>query len=224
MFCSHELAESIIKDYDICSKCGSYYSRGWHEPKDLYLGNYWSHEYNRSTIDEQLFNVESKNQKIIEYATGGESVLEIACAPGSMLKLLTEKYEIVVGNDATDFYFNKIMEIAGDVKLISGFFPDSTKDYPDKCLDLIIGMDVLEHVLEGDKFLLETRRLLKDNGQLILSCPIILGDECVNLRMFYPIEHIWYYTEKWFREALDGLFMQVKFDRFIYGHEMVICQ
>ncbi len=58
------------------------------------------------------------------------------------------------------------------------------------------------------------------HGQLILSLPIILDDEVVNLRMFPWSEHIWYYHQKWFEGIL--FFEKKSFSRIHPGHEMIV--
>lgn len=43
--------------------------------------------------------------------------------------------------------------------------------HPDKTFDVIIALDLLEHVFDPVKVLIELRRLLKDNGKIIITTP-----------------------------------------------------
>lgn len=218
MYCNHEYHNSSVRGYLKCDKCDSYFSPYHEDPKLLYNETYWTHEAGRSTIAEQRDNVATKNKFIMEFVRGGEAALEIGCPPGSLLKLLKSEYETVVGNDVTDHWFKDVSEVAGNVELVAGFFPEVTKKYPAECFDLIVASDVFEHVKDGTAFVDECKRLLKPKGQLLLVSPVMLNDEVVNLRMFNVKEHIWYYSHKWFEKALSGCM----FARWAAGHELVI--
>ncbi|MCM8787819.1 MAG: class I SAM-dependent methyltransferase [Candidatus Omnitrophica bacterium] len=44
-------------------------------------------------------------------------------------------------------------------------------DFKDKTFDVVVSLEVIEHLLEQDKFLYELKRVLKDDGIAIISTP-----------------------------------------------------
>lgn len=54
---------------------------------------------------------------------------------------------------------------------------DITKDfpYPDNSFDLVLGIEVIEHIIDHEKFFSEISRILNKNGILYLSTPNILS-------------------------------------------------
>jgi SAM-dependent methyltransferase len=54
---------------------------------------------------------------------------------------------------------------------------DLTKKIPlkDKSVDIVVAGEILEHIYHSKKFLKEIRRVLKDNGYLIISVPNIVS-------------------------------------------------
>jgi cyclopropane fatty-acyl-phospholipid synthase-like methyltransferase len=220
------LVESEIKDYRKCSVCGSFKSN-LSQNNDIYYDKYWSHEKGHSTLEEQKYNVESyqykgisKNDKVLQYCPGGEKVLEIACAPGNLLKRLNEKYLHVDGIEVDPRYKHEIQKNAGTLpNIFFGIFPEITENWQEQ-YDLIIALDLFEHVEDSIGFVNECYRLLGKHGRLILMLPIY-NDEKPCIDMFCPEEHIWIYT----REAISKLlskFNLIVYDTWRPGHDIVI--
>jgi len=46
---------------------------------------------------------------------------------------------------------------------------------PDEAFDLVVALEVLEHVADTDQFLAEVRRALKPEGYIVLSVPFLFG-------------------------------------------------
>ena len=75
---------------------------------------------------------------------------------------------------------------------------DITKRYPsiaDNTYDCVFGMEVLEHTIDPFGAIKEMRRILKDNGYLIVSAPL-------NWRIHGPIPDCWRFTEHGFKVLL----------------------
>ncbi|MDB9823140.1 class I SAM-dependent methyltransferase [Deltaproteobacteria bacterium] len=99
-------------------------------------------------------------------------VLDIACGSGYGSRVLKECGAIrVIGIDnsfdAIDYARNRyILDgldfIMGDILRI---------DFPDNYFDMVVSFETIEHLKDYKKALSEIRRVLKDNGLLIISSP-----------------------------------------------------
>lgn len=101
----------------------------------------------------------------------GSSILDIGCAMGSLLEAAKEKgfdpYGIEISQYSADIARQKI----GHDRIWVG---DITKmELPDKKFDVITAVDVIEHTYEVDLFLNTCKRLLKENGHLVLITPVM---------------------------------------------------
>jgi 2-polyprenyl-3-methyl-5-hydroxy-6-metoxy-1,4-benzoquinol methylase len=90
--------------------------------------------------------------------------------------------------------------------------------------DVIIGSDVMEHIEDYDSFFRTTQRVLVSGGKAIFMSPIILNEDGLyRTRDFeHPDEHCWVHTQKFLEPYLKEMFSEVKFTRWIVGHEMII--
>lgn len=92
----------------------------------------------------------------------GPKILELGAADGSFLNLLSQSLN---GKPAG-------LDIAADsTGLIKAHDFNDKLPYPDKSFDLVIALEVIEHLYDTDFFLDEIRRVLKPKGYLILSTP-----------------------------------------------------
>lgn len=225
----HKFKPSEKEGYEVC-ECGTYHSIAQGNPKEIYEEKeYWSHDTNHSTWDEQIGNLTenetcgvSKINKVLGYIPQRKPVLEIACAPGVMLKALGENGYDVWGIEPSDRYINDLFHQNPYAKIIKGYFPECTKPLPDKSFDYIIGMDVFEHIDNYVEFIEEIYRLLTDDGKAIIMSPIILGDGLYRERDFLPYEHCYIHSKGGLHELLHKYFKDVQFDRWIVGHEIII--
>lgn len=230
--CRHEFIQSAKPGYVACSRCGTFHSAQYGAPAELYGNDYWSHARGHSTIQEQVHNVAnpvgsapSKNDKVMQYVPArGGAALEVACAPGELLKRLAARFTKVYGIEVDPKNEPAIREASeGKAELLFGLFPEVTKHFSPASLDCIIGLDVFEHVPDSDAFVRECRRLLKPGGALILMSPFVYADGVFDDGAFRPDEHVWLYSEKWLREAFAGDFDDLRFERWLPGHELFVC-
>jgi len=231
---AHIFNPSEFKDYEVCCTCGSYHSTAQVEPVVIYeQQEYWSYDNKRSKIDEQVLNLQctddcgiSKVDRILQFVPEtAKTALEIGCAPGVLLKKLIEKKIETWGIEPSGRYINFICEQAIGANVIQGYFPQATVDILDGQFDCIIAMDVFEHCEKYEAFIDEIKRLLSDNGTAIIMSPIILTEDGLfRKRDFeHPDEHCWIWTQKFLEPYLKQLFSEVKFSRWICGHEIIIC-
>jgi len=126
-----------------------------------------------SKADEYHSIHKPKIKKMIGLIEGQpKRILDLGCGDGWVGELLIKKFgSIVHGVDILD----KALKKAKKRGLITKKFDLSINKWPYKSntFDLIIAGDIIEHLYDTEKFIKECRRLLKKNGQLILSTPNI---------------------------------------------------
>lgn len=225
---THTFSPSSHPDYEVC-ECGTMHRLGDVDYDALYGQNYWSRP-EVSSLEEQVWNVceyrneagESKIESVLKHIPNGHRAVEIACAPGSLLKALTEHFDYVTGVEYDRSYEHRIRAICGHKPdLIFRPFPDATKIMPSHSIDAVIGLDVFEHISEGEEFIQEIHRLLTPSGTAVLMGPFLFEDglyrDCDRHE-----EHVWLYSQRYLREWLSTLFTVVEFDRYLVGHEILI--
>jgi 2-polyprenyl-3-methyl-5-hydroxy-6-metoxy-1,4-benzoquinol methylase len=115
-------------------------------------------------------------RKVMEYIqspTPYENILDFGCGSGVMLPYLSSISTQVTAMDVDLLPIQSVEKYIPLAKNIE--VKDATKtsitDLPANSFDLIIALDVLEHVHDLPKTLSELLALLKPNGQLIVSGP-----------------------------------------------------
>ena len=101
----------------------------------------------------------------------GCSVLDAASGEGYGSNILAEKAAKVTGLDLCSEAVDNANEKYGSSKL--AYVNDSALQMPfaDKSFDRVVSFETIEHLPDHRKFLSEIRRVLKDDGILILSSP-----------------------------------------------------
>ncbi len=232
--CHHSFEPSAYECYDICGKCGSYWSRVAPPAEKVYTPEYWSHERGHSTPEEQAWNCESylengisKNDFLLQQITVEKRAraLEIGCSPGSFVHRLVKDacFDYVLGIDPlAEYSCVHYMEADGVAQFMTGLFPSNMPqvgtDY-----DLIVASDVFEHSHRPWPFLAECSRLLKTGGQLLMMLPVVgLDDTEMPERMFHPEEHVWLHSASNLTALLGSVgFHSMTYDRWTAGHETV---
>lgn len=229
--CAHAYVNSVQPCYVKCATCGTYRSTNSLPPELIYTGDYWTHAKGHSTIEEQVWNVDghreggkTKNEFILERieVKDRESALEIGCAPGKLLLLLRgiAGFDRVVGVEACAGYERDIREIGCfGGELVFGLYPTCTATVQPEEFNLIVALDLFEHIHEPEEFLTESARLLKQGGQLLLMLP--LAEECHD-RFFEPSEHVWIFSKQHMANMLwESGFALTGFDLWTAGHSTV---
>lgn len=225
---AHAFSPSSHPDYNVC-ECGTMHRLGEVDYDAFYLQQYWDRE-GYSNLEAQIYNVceyrneagESKIESVLKHIPNGHRAVEIACAPGSLLKSLTERFDYVTGVEYDRSYEHRIRAICGHKPdLIFKPFPEATKIMPSHSCDAVIGLDVAEHVEDTDGFFREVHRLLKLTGTAILMAPILLEDGLFREIDRHP-EHVWLYSKEFLQSYLSESFEEVSFGRWVTGHEYVV--
>jgi len=97
-------------------------------------------------------------------------ILEVGCGPGGNLKMLKD-FGFVKAFEMNEDAINMARQQTSnnfDIKV--GSCPDHIP-FEGELFDLICMFDVLEHIEEDSKTLLALKKLLKDNGKLLITVP-----------------------------------------------------
>lgn len=96
------------------------------------------------------------------------SILDIGCADGVYSKAISNKNNQVVGIDINIDFLDKGRQLNNLLFLVANaeelYFKDET-------FDAVLCIDVIEHVGNDEQVLSEIHRVLKPNGQLVISVP-----------------------------------------------------
>ncbi len=124
---------------------------------DVEQGHWWYKT--RRGIVHDLINKFVKNKPI--------SILDVGCGPGALMTEL-KQYGQVEGvdfsPDAVSFCKSRGIE---SVQVA----PAESLPFPSENFDLVLALDVLEHLKDDDKAMKEIYRVLKPNGQIIIFVP-----------------------------------------------------
>ena len=99
----------------------------------------------------------------------GLRILEIGCGKGALLLRLRDLGARIVGCEVSDFMLTEARRLHGPLPIAQSdgvSFP-----YPDACFDLVLSFDVLEHIPDTDRHLVEVKRVLKPGGCYLLQTP-----------------------------------------------------
>jgi SAM-dependent methyltransferase len=216
-------------EYEICEGCGSLHRIKDVAPASIYQTGYWNRK-GFSNLQEQVFNVSqfkshkglAKVEAVMQYAGKGSHALELACAPGSLLKALRGHYDHVVGVEVDPSYRQPMLDIIqGDAAMVFGTFPEVSKAWPSESFDFICGLDLFEHIDDGEAFMAEILRLLKPDGTVVLMSPFQTKEEPLDEGQFCG-EHVWLYSESFIKEWFGEMFKSVVTDKWIHNHNIVV--
>lgn len=227
---AHVWEPSEVPPYERCRVCETMHRTDRYDPDAMYGTNYWD-DPARSTMEEQVYNLEewrpeggapTKCEAILEHCGEGDSVLEIGCAPGVLLRELRKRFIVLTGVEYALKYRARVEAVTGGcARLVFGPFPTCMKDMWHGVYDTVVAMDVLEHVEDGQAFMQEVCRLLKPDGRCVMMMPALLDDGLFNDRM-YCDEHRFIYSQAYLSEWLGPLFERLEFGRWVPGHELVV--
>lgn len=119
---------------------------------------YWWHIGRESIIDGQLTQI-SKGRHL--------KILNVGCGTGGTVPML-ERHGAVTNIDTSEEAI-RIAKRRGvnNVQLVNGF----DVPFKDSSFDVIVALDVLEHISDDHSALREWGRVLKDGGAIVLTVP-----------------------------------------------------
>ena len=148
-----------------------------------------------------------------------KNVLEIGCGEGIFRSNLTsdinELWGIEPSNDAA-----RKAEMNG-YKVLHGNFGDVFHDLPNNHFDLIVCNDVIEHMIDHDKFFHQIKEKMSGNASIIGSIPNIRYYKTLRSLIFgrdwrytdagiLDYTHLRFFTEKSLKRTLESHDYQIK--------------
>src|SRR3990172_8352313 len=135
----------------------------------------------------------------------GKKILEIGCGDGILSFLLAQKGAYVTGIDiskeAIKFARDKCNHMANMDFLLSSAYELTFRE---KSFDYVVSSDVIEHLVEPEKMLLEIKRVWNKTGKVIITTPIKFTK--------YPLDKMHYqeFYEEEFNYLLGKYFEEIK--------------
>lgn len=132
-------------------------------------------------------------------------ILDVGCASGSFLRLLSKKWERH-GLDISD-YISKCAQENSDLKIQAGELSESAYDM--NSFDVVTFFDVLDHARDPFRDLKSASKILKNGGLLVITC----GDSeafFANLMrskwyLYVPPTHLFFFSKKTLLRILKDL-------------------
>lgn len=198
--CGNEDASTFLevsgKSLVRCRACGLVYTADFHSADTLYSGDgYFTGPggyIERYDTFRSLF--EPLVEKIIRIKPCG-TLLDVGTGVGVLMEVASGKGFDVKGVEVSNWASAHAREKKG-LDVVSGTLEDAR--FGDASFDVIVLNHVLEHVEAPKSLMAETRRVLKDDGLLVIGVPnagslmgALLGTRWASWR---PEEHIWHFT------------------------------
>jgi ubiquinone/menaquinone biosynthesis C-methylase UbiE len=139
-------------------------------------------------------------------------VLDIACGEGYGANILSQNASFVYGVDIDSLTIANAREKYRSDKI--NFIEGAADNIPlkDKSVDVVVSFETIEHHDKHDEMLQEIKRVLKDDGMLIMSSPEGSGTS------FNPY-HIKELSNSEFHELINKYFRNVKYyyQKIVFG-------
>lgn len=152
----------------------------------------------------------AKVLKRIERYKRGRKILDVGCATGFFLDEARRRKWEIYGVEASEWAAKYAIEKL-NLNVKKGTLKDAA--YPDQFFDVVVMLDMLEHLPDPKDTLLEIRRILKNDGILYISAPNmtsamsrILRAKWWGIKRFY----LYYFTKMTFARMLDACGFKVK--------------
>ena len=100
------------------------------------------------------------------------TILEVGCGTGHVLEEIADRIATkeLIGIDPLDWWLDKAKARLGNkAKLVKGFAEDLP--FENNSMDIVICTEVIEHVINPTVVLRELKRVLKNEGLIIVSTP-----------------------------------------------------
>lgn len=153
-------------------------------------------------MDPQIMQEHWARYRHVSPMVADKRVLDVACGTGYGSDLLAETARHVIGGDISPEAIAYCRDNYRRDNLKFEVLDIRNIPYPDKSFEMVISFETLEHITEGEMFLMEVTRLLTDDGIFVVSTP--LGGPVGN-----PY-HVAYYQKGTFASYLLGFFEDVK--------------
>jgi 2-polyprenyl-3-methyl-5-hydroxy-6-metoxy-1,4-benzoquinol methylase len=244
-WCGSTQCVPFSPDYLRCTACKSLVWIGRNNPvpeqetqpdQIYYNQEYW---FSHQTVDLGLKDIETRARSdlperclywlktVMKYRLPPAQVLELGSAHGGFTALLQNAGYEATGLELDPWIADYARQTFG-IRMLTGSV-EGQKIAP-ASLDIIVLMDVLEHLPDPQSTLEHCRELLKPDGMLVLQTPEapaektyqdLLGEEHAFTHMLIPKEHIHLFSRKGAEEICRRLGLSARFEpAFFPAHDM----
>jgi len=206
------------ESYSVCSciSCGQVYVKGidLNVIKDKYNEKDYFAERNDyiNRWEEFSYLFQKIVDKIIKFKPQGR-LLDVGCSVGIFLDVALKNGFDVKGVEVSTWASEFARQKGFDV--MTGGLIEAA--YPEKSFDVVVLNHVLEHLPKPVEILLEVKRILKDDGLLVIGVPNF-GSYMASIKKgkwasLQPDQHIWQFThESLLRVLMKSGFSEVYFE------------
>lgn len=158
---------------------------------------------NETIVNKDVFKLKASNiLKYIERYKRAGRVLDIGCGAGVLLDLARKEGWDTYGVEVSKVHCQYATNIG--IKMTNSTIADA--GFPDGYFDIVSMIQVLEHVMDPVKDCIEAKRILKDDGILVIDTPNI-GTLIAKYQreLYLPLEpdcHVWQFTPTTLKEVL----------------------
>lgn len=193
-----------------CNSCGLIFAE--QDRNMIYYMSQYSDMIDREYVEEEMGRrlASVKILKRIEKNKQQGKILDIGCANGFLLdearRRKWDPYGVEVSKWAVRYASEKL-----NLNVLRGTLRKAA--FPDQFFDVIVMLDVLEHLPDPRYTLIEIRRILKNDGMLYISTPDISSAMSKILRAkWWGINkfHLYYFSKKTLRKMLDASGFKIK--------------
>lgn len=247
-WCDNKQCVTFSPDYLRCPKCETLV---WVGKDDASLGreklldtSYYGQEYwfNHQTDELGLEDIQIRSRLdlserclywlkvILKYKLPPAKVLELGSAHGAFVAILQKAGFEATGLEIDPWIVNFARQTF-QISMLEG--PIETQEIQPTSIDMIVLMDVLEHLPDPMGTMKRCLELLKPEGILVLQTPMypevmsyndLLNDKHAFLRMLIPKEHIHLFSKKGIDELCDRLQLSTSIfePAFFEGQDMML--
>lgn len=155
--------------------------------KNINTTEYWNsfatESYN--SADKNRNGNKCKFATVVDLIPNSSKILDIGCLTGNFYNFMKERTSSVMGSFTGVDFSKKVIDMA-----ISKFPEQTWKQatcyklpFEDNSFDVVTAMEILEHIDEPEKLLLEAKRVCKTSGSVIVTTP--------NKRIIDDPAHVW---------------------------------
>ena len=202
-------------DFDIvrCKSCGLLFTDA--DPSHARLKEFYGEKYFRSEgmgtsysdyhFEERAMtlNAEDRLAKIDKLKPGKGKILDVGCAAGFFLNVANRDWE-VAGVELSEYAASYAVDRFG-LPVRNGTLKDA--GFRDKEFDVVTMWDVIEHLTDPLEDLKETRRIMKDDGLLVMTTGDVesfFAKACGKYwHLYNPSQHLSFFSKKTITDLLD---------------------
>ena len=242
-WCGNNVLSNFSSSYLLCEKCVTLVSRVCltfedinvsDDAHDFYGHNYWVSHQTQELGNPDIFSRARTDltdrclhwlRTIMKYRPPPALVLELGCAHGGFVYLLN-----MAGYDATGLELSpSVVQFAQQtfsVPVLCG--PLEEQKLPHNSIDIIVLMDVIEHLPDPLATMQQALSLLKPDGIIIVQCPCypegvshseMLADDSPFLGMLIANEHLHLFSKSSIRKLFEHIGAgQMEFEPAIFSH------